>query len=86
MLDASSSLFTLKLRTDAALDYRAVDTVTNFTTMVDVFEQLGIEHVYLVTSDFHMPQARTIAFLVFESRGITCTPVGVNSRKHEESG
>ena len=60
------------------LDYRAVDTVTNFTTMVGVFQQRGIEHVYLLTSDFHMRRAKAIAFFVFGSRGITLTSVETN--------
>ncbi|MGB3298513.1 MAG: YdcF family protein [Phormidesmis sp.] len=68
------------------LDYRATDTVTNFTTMVRVFRQLSIEHVYLVTSDFHMRRASAIAFLVFGSRGIVCTPVAISSKRREESG
>lgn len=59
------------------LDYRAVDTVTNFTTMVGVFQQQEIRHVYLLTSDFHMRRARAIAFFVLGSRGITYTPVEV---------
>lgn len=57
------------------LDYRAVDTVTNFTTMVGVFEREQIRHVYLLTSDFHMRRAQAIAFFVFGSQGITYTPV-----------
>lgn len=42
------------------LDYRATDTVTNFTTMVGVLRQLGIEHVYLAISDFHRRRAKAI--------------------------
>ncbi len=68
------------------LDYRATDTVTNFTTMVGVFRQLGIEHVYLVTSDFHMRRAKAIAFFVFGSQGIVCTPMVIPSDRKEESG
>lgn len=35
-------------------DNRATDTVTNFTTMVDPFQENNIHHVYLITSDYHM--------------------------------
>lgn len=42
------------------LDYRATDTVTNFTTMVEVFRQRNIEHAYLVTSDYHMRRRKVI--------------------------
>ena len=59
------------------LDYRAVDTVTNFTTMVEMFKQQNVQHVYLLTSNFHMRRARAIAFLVFGSQGIVCTTVEI---------
>ncbi len=39
------------------LDYEAVDTVTNFTTLVDDLQARGIKSVYLITSDFHMRRA-----------------------------
>ena len=60
------------------LDYRAVDTVTNFTTMVEVFQKQNVNHVYLLTSDFHMRRASAIAFFVFGSRGITCTLIKIH--------
>lgn len=66
------------------LDYRAVDTVTNFTTMVDDFEQLGIESVYLITSDYHMRRANTIAAIVLGSRGIHYKPLPVASDRPPE--
>ncbi|MGC1309755.1 MAG: YdcF family protein [Phormidesmis sp.] len=67
------------------LDYRAVDTVTNFTTMVQVFQQQKIQHVYLLTSDFHMKRAQAIAFLVLGSRGIAYTPISAPSGQPLES-
>ncbi|MBD2001055.1 YdcF family protein [Leptolyngbya sp. FACHB-541] len=67
------------------LDYRAVDTVTNFTTLVSDFKQHQIHHVYLVTSDFHMPRARAIATVVLGSQGITFTPIAVPSTRPQES-
>ncbi len=57
------------------LDFQAVDTVTNFTSMVDELQNHNIHHVYLITSDFHMPRAIAIATIVFGSRGIAFTPV-----------
>ncbi len=57
------------------LDYQAIDTVTNFTTLVDRFESKGITSVYLVTSDDHLPRARAIGEIVFGSRGIKVKPV-----------
>lgn len=67
------------------LDYRATDTVTNFTTMVPEFEQQQIQHVLLVTSDFHMPRAKAIATVVLGSRGVAFTPVAVPSNRPPES-
>jgi len=67
------------------LDYRATDTVTNFTTLVDEFKQRDIQHLYLVTSDFHMPRARAIATLVLGSQGIAFTPIAVPSNRPKES-
>ncbi|MCM0594146.1 MAG: YdcF family protein [Gloeotrichia echinulata IR180] len=67
------------------LDYRAVDTVTNFTSLVADFQERQIHHVYLITSNFHMPRAKAIATLVLGSQGITFTPVSIPSQKPRES-
>ncbi|PSB20019.1 hypothetical protein C7B76_06595 [filamentous cyanobacterium CCP2] len=67
------------------LDYRASDTVTNFTTLVSDFKREGIQHLYVVTSDFHMPRAKVIATIVLGSNGIIFTPVAVPSQSEEES-
>lgn len=66
------------------LDYRAVDTVTNFTTLVDDFDQLEIKSVYLITSDYHMRRASTIAAIVLGSRGIHYKPLSVASEQPPE--
>ncbi|HHP7245047.1 MAG TPA: YdcF family protein [Elainellaceae cyanobacterium] len=67
------------------LDRRATDTVTNFTTLVNTFQDHDIHHLYLITSDFHMPRARAIAFLVLGSYGIAYTPISVPSDQPNES-
>ncbi|MGL4617546.1 YdcF family protein [Chroococcidiopsis sp.] len=67
------------------VDYRAVDTVTNFTSLVADFKQRNFQHVYLITSDFHMARAKAIAFFVFGSQGIAVTPISVPSNKPPES-
>lgn len=67
------------------LDRRATDTVTNFTTVVSDFKQRGIQHVYVVTSDYHMPRAEAIGSVVFGSHGITFTPVKVSGVERQES-
>ncbi len=67
------------------LDYEAKDTVTNFTTLVDDFQFLGINRVYLVTSDYHMRRARLVGEIVLGSRGIDLQPVVVPTKKVPET-
>lgn len=66
------------------LDYQAIDTVTNFTTLVDQFKSKGITSVYLVTSDDHIQRARVIGEIVFGSRGIKVKPVTFVSGRNSE--
>lgn len=66
-------------------DTRATDTVTNFTTVIPDFKRRGIQHVYIVTSDYHMPRAEAIATVVFGSQGITFTPIKVVGEQRQES-
>ncbi|WOB44948.1 YdcF family protein [Thermoleptolyngbya oregonensis NK1-22] len=67
------------------LDYRAVDTLTNFTTLVDEFESQGISSIYLITSDYHMRRAWVIGKIVLGSRGIEFKPVEVPSTQPAET-
>ena len=67
------------------LDYQASDTVTNFTSLVDELKAQGIDSVYLITSENHMPRARLIGEIVFGSRGIIIKPVAVPSDAPPES-
>lgn len=66
------------------LDYRAKDTVTNFTTLVEDFQNQEIDSVYLITSDDHMRRARIIGEIVFGSRGISIRPVAVETGRSPE--
>uniref|UniRef100_A0A7S2NPC7 DUF218 domain-containing protein n=1 Tax=Cyanoptyche gloeocystis TaxID=77922 RepID=A0A7S2NPC7_9EUKA len=66
------------------LDYRARDTLTNFTTMVPVFKRMGVKKVFLVTAEDHMPRALTIGTVVFGSRGIGIDPMPMPSRRKGE--
>lgn len=65
-------------------DRQAVDTVTNFTTLVNEFERQKIRHLFLITSDYHMNRAKIIASIVLGSRKIVMTPVSVPSVKAAE--
>ncbi len=59
------------------LDYRANDTFSNFTSLVDDLKREGVRHVLLVTSEDHLPRAMTVGRLVAGSRGIRLTGVPV---------
>jgi uncharacterized SAM-binding protein YcdF (DUF218 family) len=61
------------------LDGSAKDTVTNFTTLSEDFVQNKIQHIYLITSDYHISRARAIAAIVLGSQGIVVTPLAVPS-------
>lgn len=66
-------------------DRRATDTVTNFTTIVSDFKRRGIQHIYVLTSDYHLARAQAIATVVLGSQGIAFTPVAVPSARPPES-
>ncbi|WP_017716222.1 YdcF family protein [Kamptonema formosum] len=66
------------------LDERAVDTVTNFTTLVDELQARKISSIYLVTSDDHMRRATVIGEIILGSRGMTFKPVPVPSGRDPE--
>lgn len=61
------------------LDYRAVDTVTNFTTIVEDLKSAGIDKIYLITSENHMRRASLVGEIVFGSNDIVFEPVTVPS-------
>ncbi|MBD2091259.1 YdcF family protein [Microcoleus sp. FACHB-1515] len=67
------------------LDYTAIDTVTNFTTLVDQFKAQGIDNIYLVTSDFHMRRAKVIGTIVLGSRGIDFEPIAIPTDRPPEA-
>ena len=60
------------------LDYRAHDTLSNFTSLVDDLRRARIRHALLVTSSDHMPRALLVGRIVAGSRGISLTPVAVS--------
>ncbi|WP_404788665.1 YdcF family protein [Altericista sp. CCNU0014] len=66
------------------LDYDAVDTLTNFTTIVDKLRSQNIRSVYLITSDYHMRRAQVIGQVVLGSRGIQFQTVSIPTRKPSE--
>jgi uncharacterized SAM-binding protein YcdF (DUF218 family) len=65
-------------------DYRASDTVTNFTTLVDELKAQGIDSIYLITSENHMQRAKVIGDIVLRSRGINFQAISVPSKNPPE--
>ncbi len=61
----------------AKLDYRAKDTLSNFTTLIDDLVNQGINHALLVTSNDHLPRALAVGNLIAGSRGIRLTSIPV---------
>ncbi len=58
-------------------DYRAKDTLGNFTSLVDEFLIEGISHVLLITSEDHLSRAMLVGWMVAGSRGIHLTGLSV---------
>lgn len=59
------------------LDYRARDTLGNFTSLVDDLRRARVRHALLVTSSDHMERALLVGRIVAGSRGIQLTPLPV---------
>jgi uncharacterized SAM-binding protein YcdF (DUF218 family) len=64
------------------LDYRASDTLSNFTSLVDDLRRARIRHALLVTSQDHMDRALLVGRIVAGSRGIHLTPEPVSCGDH----
>ncbi len=59
------------------LDYRAKDTLSNFTSLVDELYAEGITHTLLITSKDHLPRAMAVGQVIAGSRGIGLTGIPV---------
>ena len=64
------------------LDYRAKDTLTNFTSIIDELSLKGINHMYLITSEDHLPRALIVGNIIAGSRGIKLTSISVSCKPH----
>ncbi len=64
----------------AKLDYRARDTLSNFTTLIDELHAKQTKHALLVTSSDHMPRALAVGSLIAGSRGIRLTSLPVSCK------
>lgn len=59
------------------LDYRARDTLGNFTSLVDELQNRQVNHLLLVTSADHLARSMAVGQVVAGSRGIHITGVPV---------
>ena len=59
------------------LDYRAQDTLGNFTSLVDELQDRQVKHLLLVTSADHLARSMAVGQVVAGSRGIHLTGVPV---------
>jgi uncharacterized SAM-binding protein YcdF (DUF218 family) len=67
------------------IDCRAIDTVTNFTSLVADFQKRHFQHLYLITASYHMARAKAIAAFVFGSRGIVVIPIPIDHQRPDSS-
>jgi len=58
-------------------DYRAKDTLSNFTSLVGDLSNNGISHALLITSEDHLNRAMAIGNIVAGSRGIRLSSISV---------
>lgn len=57
------------------VDFKATDTVTNFTALLPYLKAHHHRHVYLIAGDGHMKRAEPLAQLIWGSQGIAYTPM-----------
>ncbi|KGG11525.1 MULTISPECIES: YdcF family protein [Prochlorococcus] len=58
-------------------DYRAKDTLTNFTSIVDDLADENINHILLITSEYHINRAKIVGEIITGSRGIRLTSLSI---------
>ena len=58
-------------------DYRAIDTFTNFTSVIDELKEENVSHILIVTSDYHVNRAKSIGQIIAGSRGIKITSLSI---------
>mmetsp|Transcript_4771 Transcript_4771/g.6033 ORF Transcript_4771/g.6033 Transcript_4771/m.6033 type:complete len:189 (+) Transcript_4771:285-851(+) len=66
------------------VDYRAIDTLSNFTTMCQDMYTGGFKKVAIITSRYHMKRARSIAAIIMPEFKLRYVPVGIVYQANEE--
>ena len=67
------------------VDFRAVDTLSNFTTLLPYLQSHQARKVFMFTEQGNLPRASALAWIVWGSRGIAIEPVLVEGIGHRES-
>lgn len=67
------------------VDFRAVDTVTNFTALLPYLQFEKHRKVFLVVSSGQWQRAAVLGWSIWGSRGIVMEPVRVEGVGHDES-
>lgn len=67
------------------VDFRATDTLTNFTTLAPYLQFYRSCKVLMITSEGNLARASILAWLIWGSRGIAVEPVLVEGSGHNES-
>jgi len=62
------------------LDYRATDTLSNFTSLIDELGNRNISHILAVTDEVHLRRASMIGTIVAGSRGIRLSTLAVKCK------
>ena len=58
-------------------DYRAKDTLSNFTSIIDDLKSESINHIILITSKYHINRAKIVGEIISSSRGIRVTSLSI---------
>lgn len=67
------------------VDFRATDTLTNFTSLLPYLQSNQPRKVLMITSTGNLPRASVLAWLIWGSRGIAIEPILVEGVGNEES-
>ncbi len=67
------------------VDFRAVDTLTNFTALLPYLQSNQPRKAFVITDDGNLPRASILAWLIWGSRGIATEPILVEGIGHNES-
>lgn len=67
------------------VDFKATDTLTNFTALVPYLQSNQPRKVFMITSKGNLPRAVVLAWLIWGSQGIAIKPVLVEGAGNNES-